>query len=85
MAENTPNTTPAALPPGKRTITGVIYDNKRQPLLGASIVAIDKNQKPTSVGTTSDSQGKFTLNLNTAQVPAEFVSITNVSLKPCNR
>ncbi len=82
MAENTPNTTPAALPPGKRTITGVIYDNKRQPLLGASILAIDKNQKPTSVGTTSDSQGKFTLNLNTAQVPAEFVSITNVSLKP---
>jgi len=82
MADTPSNNTPATLPPGKRTITGTVLDDKQQPVQSASIVAVDKNQKTTNIGTTSDSKGNFTLNLNTAQVPAEFVSITYVSTKP---
>ena len=40
---------------GARTITGQVFDNTGQPMIGATVVVVGNS----SVGTTTDMQGKF--------------------------
>jgi len=60
--------------PQRRDVSGVITDNKNLPLPGVAIIV-----KGTTIGTVTDSQGKFRLSIPS---DAQTLSVTFVGMKP---